>query len=82
MANRAETIWTTYEWLRRDVVLGDRCSSVCNETLINFVEAMASFYSAAPAREVSKTSAFLRYLCDDTLHRADRVMEHTVTGIV
>lgn len=42
MQDRAEIIWNTYERLRRDVLLGDRCSAVCNGTLIAFAEAVGA----------------------------------------
>lgn len=81
MTNRAETIWSTYQQLRQDVVMGDRCSSVCNETLMNFVNAMASFYSAMDLRELPKNPTCQRYMCDDSLNRADRLVEGAVTGM-
>ncbi len=81
MTYRAETIWTTYKSLRRDVVLGGRCSPVCNETLTNFAIAMASFYSVGQTREMLKNPKCLRYLCDESLRCADRVIECAVTSM-
>jgi len=74
MQDRAEIIWNTYAKLRSDVLLSDRCSSVCNQTLVAFVGALAG---AAP-----EDAAPHRYLGDDILFTADRTMERLVTGMI
>lgn len=74
MNDRAEIIWNTYAQLRSDVLLGDRCSSVCNHTLMAFVASQSA--EAPPAHADT-----YRYLGDEALFDADRAMERVVTAV-
>lgn len=76
MVQRAEIIWNTYASLRRDALLSERCSALCNRTLIDFANAVSGL-----RLEMAETPEFLRYLGDDALYRADRAVEQAVTGM-
>jgi hypothetical protein len=78
MGKRAETIWTIYENLRRDVMVSERCSALCNETLVSFVNATANDVAG---RELPATADSLRYASDEALYDADRAIERAVTGM-
>jgi len=81
MGKRAETIWTIYENLRHDVMVSERCSALCNETLVHFVNATAKPASDEAGRELPATPDSLRYACDEALYDADRAIERAVTGM-
>jgi len=81
MGKRAETIWTIYETLRRDVMVSERCSALCNETLVSFVNATATGADDASGRELPTTPDSLRYASDEALYDADRAIERAVTGM-
>jgi hypothetical protein len=77
MQDRAEIIWNTYAKLRSDVLMSDRCSSVCNGTLLAFVSSLAA---GAPVFQDDPDTG--RYLGDEALIHADRAMERVVTALV
>ena len=77
MQDRAEIIWNTYARLRRDVVLGDRCSAVCNGTLVSFAEAVMP--PSADGDPLTLPEA-LRFLGDDALAMVDRAVERAATA--
>ena len=81
MGKRAETIWTIYENLRRDVMVSERCSALCNETLVRFVNTTANNGDEALGRELPITPDSLRYASDEALYDADRAIERAVTGM-
>ncbi len=82
MHDRAEIIWDVYERLRRDVMLSDRCSALCNTTLVEFAEAVYAPVPAATGDPIGPVTvpAGLRYLCDEALAAVDRAVERAVTG--
>ncbi len=76
MQDRAEIIWNTYERLRRDVLLGDRCSAICNGTLMSFAEAVAAL---SPGADPLASPDALRFLGDDAMAACDRAVERAAT---
>jgi hypothetical protein len=76
MQDRAEIIWNTYERLRRDVLLGDRCCAVCNGTLMSFAEAVAA---QLPDADPLASPDALRFIGDDAMAAFDRAVERAAT---
>ncbi len=74
MQDRAEIIWSTFQRLRHDAMMSDRCSSICNSTLVSFAEAIAG-----PAEQYAAPDA-LRFLDDEALATLDRALERAATS--